>query len=168
MAITKLHRFHYNSDRIRGSIIAWTINLERAMDNYICRYFLEDKKKRFELMELFVSDRMQFKDKADALVQIVSKNCMKEGKVFKKEYPRMAKELEEIAKTRNIFAHNMTVPNPHHLAMDKYAIILFKFKDKGASINYTMEDIDKITAQLHKYLKIIDILNGEGTAIPSV
>lgn len=156
----KIEQFHYHSDRIRGSIINWTINLERSMDSYISKHFFTDKKKRLELMELIISDRVSFFEKTQILKELLTRQCIAQKKVFSHEYPKYADDFKEIGEDRNRFAHNMTVPTPSKSDMDKYVIILFKFKNKAQPIKYTLEDIEVITKRIVKYVKLLDRLHG--------
>lgn len=93
--MNQIERFHYNSDRIRGSIINWTINLERSIDSYISKHFLTDKKKRLELMELVVSDRVSFFEKTQILKEILTNKCLAQKKYSVKNIQSFLMTLEK-------------------------------------------------------------------------
>ncbi len=161
MVTDELIEFHSNSDKIRGSIINFTIALERAMDNYIANYFQTTKEKKKELLELLICDRMDFSQKAKALVDILRKKCKKEGTNFNAEYPSISTNLEKIGRNRNKFAHNMSVPIPNSIDMKLHPVILIKFESKAGVIRYNANEIVEIMDLIQKYSHLIDVLNGD-------
>ena len=69
----ELHEYMFLADRMRGAIISHTVLLERNMDLFICKYFCATDEKVFELMELAISERMGFSEKAATFIQILKK-----------------------------------------------------------------------------------------------
>jgi len=142
------------ADRMRGAIISHTILLERNMDLFICRYFCPTEIKVFELMELLVSERVEFMKKTQTFVQILRKECNKNGEDFNKTYPRISKDLQEICETRNDFAHKLLI-TPIKSDIGKHVVILKKFKDDTEILSYTEQQIDDYLAKIEKYSVMI-------------
>lgn len=157
----ELEEFLTNADRMRGAVISHTIVLERNMDMFICKYFCADQDKMFELMELVVSERMEFSKKAQVFVQILKKQCERNKKQFEKEYPKMNKDFEEIAKARNVFAHKLSI-TPTKEDLGKHQIVFKEFLNKTDLIEYTYDGIIEILNRLEKYSLLIKTLNKMG------
>lgn len=105
-------------------------------------------------MELLISERMDFSKKAETFIQILKKECLADKKQFKKEYPSIATHFQEIAKSRNAFAHKLAL-TPIKSDIGKHVIVLREFKDKTEVLSYTSEDINEILAKVEKYSVMI-------------
>ncbi len=161
------HAYIKNSEFYRGVIISQTIQLERLIDEFIARYFIPGSKKKLELMELLISDRMSFNDKADVFIHLLKKKCEILGKDFKAEFPRIAKDFQEIAKDRNRFAHDMSALPSSEDEYYQASIILVPFKNGAQKKLYYAKDISIITERLTKYTKIISMINDDDTGEPT-
>jgi hypothetical protein len=145
--------------KARGTIITHTVNLERNIDLFICRYFCNnDDVKALELMELLVSERIEFSQKSASFIEILKKQCKRDNIDFNKKYPRIATDFIEIAKDRNYFAHKMTVtPLPDDIG--KNVIVLKGFKNESKILPYTQDEIDKILDKINTYSNMVYKLN---------
>jgi hypothetical protein len=154
------------ADRIRGVIISHTVLLERNIDEYLCNYFCSTEEKKWELMELVISERMDFHEKTEAFTEILRKNCIAKGLELKNEYPRIKTDFQEIAQARNFFAHTLLMP-PDETRIKEKKFTLLKFKDKREAIDYTEAKIQSIFDRINKYSDLIKNLTSTDTANPS-
>jgi len=88
---------------VRGAILNDIAEMEREIDDYICRYFCSITKKRNELMEVIIATKhLTFASKADIL------RCILERRkdTTKAEATKIWRHLmETIAPKRNMIAH---------------------------------------------------------------
>lgn len=147
------------SDMIRGRIITLTIWLERQMDEFISGYFCNDKyhnaDKRIELLELIICERMDFYKKTKAFTDILEKDCQNKGIDFNKTYPSIKKELGEIAKDRNDFAHKFLMSRTAKANDENIKMVFLNIEKALEPIAYTQERIDDIINKLIKYSDLI-------------
>lgn len=145
--------FMNNSCTVRGTVIGYTIALERTMDSFIGSYFLNAKDKKAELIELIIADRMQFSYKVEVIAQILKKN-FKDDKEFSKAFPKFNDELAKIGEVRNLFAHNMSLmPREEDYGVNE--IVFLKYKNKAIKIAFTESEIKEITDRITKYLDLL-------------
>ena len=149
----EIEHFISNSDLIRGSIIRKTILLERSMDSFIACHFSPTGEKVWELLDILISERMDFSEKAAAFVQLLKKECNNQ-KTFEKNYPKINANFQDIAKARNDFAHKLSL-NPRKEDLRKYVIILREFKNKKNDIYYSKEEIETILLRISTYTEMI-------------
>jgi len=159
MTEEELNDYITYADQLRGVIISHTVLLERNMDLFICKYFCSTTDKAFELMELLVSERVDFSKKAETFAQILIKECTKDNKDFTKEYPRLKTDFQEIYETRNVFAHKLLKIPQTKESIGNHVIILRELKNKSDDIPYTQEQINGFVDKIEKYSKMIKAKN---------
>lgn len=85
----------------------------------------------------------------------------RERKEFEKEYPKMNKDFEHMAKVRNVFAHKLSL-TPTKENLGKHQIVFKEFLNKTDIIEYTYDGIMEILNRLEKYSLLIKALNKKG------
>lgn len=135
------------------------------MDDFISRYFTTDPSKSQELLELIISERMEFSKKAAVFIHILRKRTQERRGNFNKEYKGINKDLKEIGEDRNKFAHSLCV-EPITAQEKAASIVLIFFKDKARK-PYAEADIDIIQERVMKYVKMIGAINRQGAGNPS-
>jgi hypothetical protein len=76
---------------------------------------------------------------------------------------RINKDFEDIAKTRNAFAHKLTI-TPTKEDVGKHLIVLKEFKNASNIFSYTENDLDEMLALIEKYSVMIKNRNNPQTS----
>lgn len=140
----------------RGIIINETIYLERLIDEYLCRYFCPDEKKRTDLLQLLMAtERITLFNKIGLLKYLMERDnkpfCAKNKGIFT--------DLQTIAEERNLFAHNLLDTSLNgYKAYKKGKIIIIKFKNDVKPIEYDIYKIEKTVKQILKYVDVMQDL----------
>ena len=120
---------NYAAD-IRGRIINNVAEMERGIDDYICRHFCATIEKRNELMEVVISNKhTTFSAKADIARCILERS----GDATKEEAKKIWRHLtENIANKRNMIAHytlDTSIGSINKFKKDKRIIYLLKYSN---------------------------------------
>jgi len=91
-----------NSLHFRAMIIDLSIDIERLLDEYICRYYIKSLQKAIEFKEvLLYTDRIGLSLKC----QIFEKGLKESKSKLANGYPEFIDDLNEMIRIRNVFAH---------------------------------------------------------------
>lgn len=148
--------FILKSNETRGAIISATILLERFIDEYIAKYFTSEMERKVELIELLISS-LTYGNKVQILERIL--RLKYKPSEFSKKFKGLKKELGDIAKTRNEFAHNISIVGLSEQNMKRFEICLVNFKNTGKPIGYTESDVGSYLNLVHKYIDLIKDLD---------
>lgn len=127
---------------LRGHILNDVAEMEREIDDYICRYFCSITKKRNELMEVIIATKhLTFSAKADIL------RCILERRkdATKSEATKIWRHLmETIAPQRNMIAHysldNSGMAITNFQTDSKKTIYFLKYANTKSSESFTKKD----------------------------
>lgn len=134
----------------RGIFIQETIQLERCIDEYICRHFCKDDDRKSELLEcVMATKRITFDSKLDVARFIIEKH----NKEFAILNPQYHKEIRSLIEHRNIFAHYLldTSEGVMKEIKSKKDIVFIKFDREHKLIKYTEKELFLLFAMLQKY-----------------
>lgn len=183
---TLAERRNDNGVNYRGRIIDKVIDVEKAVEIFICRYFSDTEKKQFQLHFLILGDnRMNFESKVQVFVSIAKSeyldwyNSYKTTRKGENKAPDLLKDLLHLIQNRNILAHAyMTndytfAPNSMSLRQTKRLntlgdeVVYFnKFNNSNKEFTFTKKDIDDLEELSLNIINFIigknwDILNGK-------
>ena len=135
---------NYAAD-IRGRIINNVAEMEREMDDYICRHFCATIEKRNELMEVVISSKhTTFSAKADIARCILERS----GDATKEEAKKIWRNLtENIANKRNMIAHytlDSSIGSINKFKEDKNTIYLIKYSNIKTIETFSKADAKKL------------------------
>ena len=150
--ITKAHR-------TRGEILDHTILLERVMDEFISINFSDSKKRMQELMDIIITEGMNYRYKVKVVLKIINKR-IPDHKQRVQRLGSIRSDLEKIAATRNKFAHEIMRFDAPIEKLNKFNIILYNYhQDKN--VGYTENDIIEALELIMKYIDILENLRKE-------
>ena len=140
-------------DYYRGFLISEFAQLEKAIDYYICKYFLTEEIKVYEMMQV-ITDRLTFEAKRTALKNLLDKKSLASGfvKTNSKSWPSSSflEELRLLNLERNIFAHYPT------FLTDKNSLIcLIEFRDTESILSYDSKKYYSIFERINKAMGMI-------------
>jgi len=142
----------------RGTFLEKITFLERTFDWYLATYFCNTEEKAGELIHLIISnDRITYESKRQVLLVLINKH----EPTFKAQFPKYAKELQEINEFRNILAHYMldTTPDGVTKFVDTGNLRYMKFKNDISFLEYS-------DSQYHEILDLVKIyIEGFGLLI---
>ncbi|HEX7414214.1 MAG TPA: hypothetical protein VF411_09230 [Bacteroidia bacterium] len=87
----------------RGKIIDDVIYLERHIDEYLSRYFCQEKEKQKDLFEMILGSRLSWLPKLQVFTLILETH----KKEFLLKHSNFIKDLEKLSAERNIVAHSL-------------------------------------------------------------
>ena len=135
----------------RGEILSKTINLEKIIDGFISKSFLQDEKKRIELENLII-EGLPFAQKLLVLFNILDNHYSD----IQKLHPKLKSDLEKIRKERNIMAHSWLDVSPTYVYKRKKSnqkiSILIK---NGKSIEYDPKRVKALSDLILKYTIVL-------------
>ena len=128
---------------VRGRILNDVAEMEREIDDYICRYFCSITNKRNELMEIIIATKhLTFNAKADIIRCILEKR----KDASKKEATKMLNHLmQTISPKRNMIAHcklDTSIGCINKFKTDPQKTIYFlKYANTKTSEPFTKKDV---------------------------
>jgi hypothetical protein len=152
----ELDAYITRAHRTRGEIIDHTILLERIMDEFIALNFSDNKNRMRELMDMIISEGMNYRYKVKIVLKIINKRIPDEKQRVQR-LGSIRSDLEKIAATRNKFAHEVMRFDVPIETLNKFNIILFNYhQDKN--VGYTENDIIEAIELILKYVSILEDL----------
>jgi len=150
-----------NANEYRGYFITEFSRLERVMDVYLARYFMQTEHNVNELISVLI-DRISFEGKATALKALFDrKNAHDEfinNQHDKKTYKKITDGLRSVAQKRNWFAHYHLIDVVH----DKNIVIgLIQFRDSTNLITYAHKEFENLITEILKVKNQLIWLLGE-------
>lgn len=139
--------------RQRGELISQMVMLEKWVDIYIAQYFCSGNKV-WELMELIIAtDRISFESK----VQVFKVLIKRHDADFASKNKNMVKEILQMIKVRNVFAHYIMFTGDSAVA--KYIaegkMTFVKFKNETTYPEYSLSEINGYIEQAVNYTTIL-------------
>lgn len=142
---------------VRGRILNDIAEMEREIDDYICRYFCSITKKRNELMEIIIATKhLTFSAKADIIRCILEKR----KDATKKEATKMLNHLmQTIAPKRNMIAHcklDTSIGCINKFKTDSQKTIYFlKYANQKSSEPFTKKDVMSLSELIFQVKQFI-------------
>lgn len=87
-----------NGAQLRGALINQTIFLERQMDEYLSLYYCSTPKKKHELFDLLLGEKLSFDAKRNAIIFLLNKH----NSAILKKHDKLDENLNRIMKKRNL------------------------------------------------------------------
>jgi len=145
--------YFYRGCAARGTIINHTIDLELGLEEYIAHHICANDEKRLDTLQMLLStEKVTFGSKTDTFIQILKKKSASK-KEFEKEFPAITSDLQNIAKIRNRFAHDiMPTDKPEGEPNDPgdYEICLRRGSTNELTF-YTNDGIKELIDKIDKY-----------------
>lgn len=137
---------------IRGKVITAVALLEGHMDLFLSMHFSKDDWME-AIQMVFATRHISFDSKRDIILSVLKKNYAAEHK----KHPKFSKELQEIAQTRNVFAHYSF--SGSQSALDKFnenkAVIFLRHQQSQVPEEF---DAKRVEAFMRLILKNVSIM----------
>jgi hypothetical protein len=135
----------------RGEIIGKVINLEKVIDGFISKNFIQEDAKRSELESLIIQG-LPFAQKLLILYSLLNTYHSS----IHKEHPKLEKDLEKIRKQRNIMAHSWLDVSPTYVYKRKKSNLQLSILTKNnKSIEYDEKRIKELSDSILKYTIVL-------------
>ena len=130
------------STRLRGLVLDATIDIERAIDNYLSNYFCATSNKKNELNELlFFTEKVTLESKRQIFCAIVETH----NQAFLNKHPDFLSSIERIVPHRNIFAHLELDDSELAISSSDIELVFKKYaKGKLTSKKYDIEQLKNL------------------------
>lgn len=139
------------SYQIRGEILNLCTILEKDIEDFICKYFIDDSDKQIELF-IIVLDRMTFDTKI-SVFEVLMKKIYDN---FDKKYAKLFVELRFVKEHRNIMAHHIVDIFKDHKAL-KQGVGFISYRNIANVTNY---DKGKLKNVIDRTGKCIEVIRG--------
>lgn len=142
---------------VRGRILNDVAEMEREIDDYICRYFCSITKKRNELMEIIIATKhLTFSAKADILRCILERRKDATKEEAKKIWRHL---METIAPQRNMIAHytlDTSIGSINKFKTDSQKTIYFlKYANTKTVEPFTKKDVISLSELIFQVKQFI-------------
>lgn len=125
----------------RGQILEHSVILEKAIEEFICKYIADTNNDIKYKITIYLIDRMSFDSKISVFQSILQSQSDKI--VYKKKYDKLIGKIRMAKDERNFFAHYLTSYSQTDINTSEKNLTLVNFRN---SINRKTYDEQKISS----------------------